>query len=113
MTEQPSKMGRLDPAPRAPRRPARVRGDREKAYARDLKALPPALRASGLAAVILDLSRDLDAGGMTPRDKAGHARELRMHWETLAAAAPGERKGDSTDEVRQRRERRMAAAAGD
>jgi hypothetical protein len=122
MPEQPSEMDRLVLGPDAafaeaaappPKVPPRHKGKIELAVGRDLRAMPTALRQSALAATALDLARDLDSAdrdGMTKRDKAGHARELRMHMTDLAAQAPGERKGDSTDEVRERRERRLAAA---
>jgi hypothetical protein len=103
-----TELDRLDPAPPPPKAPRRNRKI-ELAVGKDLRAMPAALRQSALAATALDLARDLDAGGMTPRDKAGHARELRMHMNDLTAMAPGERKGDATDEVRARRERRMEA----
>lgn len=113
-----TELDRLDPAPAAPaapaapRPPARRKGQREAALARDLKAMPAALRSGALAVTALGLARDLDEGGMTDRDKTGVARELRMYVADLTAMAPGERKGDSTDEVRARREARLAAAPG-
>jgi len=119
MPEQPSELDRLvlgpdaafaEAAPPPPKTPPRRKGKIELAVGRDLRAMPTALRASALAASALDLARDLDETEMTPRDKAGIARELRMHMNDLAAQAPGERKGDATDEVRERRERRLAAA---
>ena len=64
--------------------------------------MPAALAKSAIAASAVSLALDLDAGGMTPRDKAGHERELRMCMMTLAEQAPGERKGDITDEKRAR-----------
>ena len=121
MPEPPSELDRLVLGPDAafaearpepeppPKTPPRRKGKIELAVGRDLRAMPTALRASALAASALDLARDLDETEMTPRDKAGIARELRMHMNDLAAQAPGERKGDSTDEVRERRERRLAA----
>lgn len=103
-----------EPSPRPPRQPARRKGPVETATAKDLKALPPSMRAGTLAATALQLARDLDeaaAYGMTHRDKAGHARELRMHMTQLFDSAPGGAAGDATDEVRERRERRLAAAS--
>lgn len=113
-----TELDRLDPAPvpdpppppPRPSRPApRRKGAVETAVARDLKAMPPALRGGAIAAAAIKLARELDAMPMTPRDAAGHARELRMCMMQLADLAPGERRGDVTDEVRARREARMAA----
>jgi hypothetical protein len=70
--------------------------------------MPAALRGGAVAATALKLARELDTLPMTPRDASGHARELRMHMTQLAEMAPGERKGDVTDEVRARRESRLA-----
>lgn len=103
----PTELDRLDPAPRAPRR---RRGPNETAVRRDLEALPEDLRKGAIAAVALGLARDLDEDGMTARDKAGMYAQLRMAMVTLREIAPGEAKGDSTDEVRARRERRLQAA---
>jgi hypothetical protein len=109
-------MDRLDPAPVAgpdpsarSRAPARRKGMVEAAVARDLKMMPAAMRGGAIAATALKLARELDTLPMTPRDAAGHARELRMHMAQLAEMAPGDRKGDVTDEVRARREARLAA----
>jgi hypothetical protein len=92
------------------RRPVpRRKGAIETATFRDLKTMPEALRTGAVAATALLLARELDTAGMTPRDTAGHARELRMHMTQLAELAPGERKGDVTDELRERRHQRLAA----
>ena len=99
-----------DPEPRAPRVPARRKGPVEAATARDLKTLPPVMRQGALAATALKLAREIDTDEMTARDLAGHARELRMHMTQLFDSAPGGAKGDATDEVRERRERRLSAA---
>jgi hypothetical protein len=103
------------PAPEQPRRvriPSRRKGLIEAATAFELKMMPEALRKGAVAAAALRLARELDGPlPMTPRDTAGHARELRMCMTLLAEQAPGERKGDTTDEVRARREARMAEGA--
>jgi hypothetical protein len=113
----PTAMDALDPAPVHPapvhpaparrRPPPRRRGANETAVRRDLEALPPDLRKGAIAAVALGLARDLDEGGMTARDKAGMYAQLRMAMVTLREIAPGEAKGDHTDEVRERREKRL------
>jgi len=113
-----SELDRLDPAPlpprplRRPRPPARRKGEQEKAAYDELKTMPPALRKSAIAVSALILARRIDANASTDRDATGMHRELRMHMETLADRAPGERKGDSTDEVRARREARLSAEDG-
>lgn len=84
----------------------------ELAVLRDLSQLPDDLRKGGIAATAVRLARELDIAGMTPRDAAGHGREIRMCLAQLRDWAPGERKGDGTDEVRERRERRLNEAAG-
>jgi hypothetical protein len=101
--------GRPAAEPRPPRQAAHRKGPVEAATARDLKALPPAMRAGALAATALRLAREIDTGALTARDLAGHARELRMHMTQLFDSAPGGSAGDVTDEVRDRRERRLAA----
>jgi hypothetical protein len=88
----------------------RRKGPLELAVMRDLRAMPDALRLSAIAASAINLAREIDTLDMTARDTAGHTRELRMCMTQLADLAPGERKGDSTDMLRERRERRMAAA---
>jgi hypothetical protein len=112
----PTAMDALDPAPVQPaparrRPPPRRKGDNETAVLRDLKALPEDLRKGAIAAVALGLARDLDEDGMTARDKAGMYAQLRMAMVTLREIAPGEAKGDHTDEVRERRERRLSRQA--
>jgi hypothetical protein len=119
--EPPSALDQLDPAPAErrrpdppapPRRPRQQRPRKvEPSVVGELKTMPEVMRKSAIAATALLLARELDTLDMTARDTAGHARELRMAMTTLHEMAPGERKGDDTDEVRARRERRLAAAA--
>lgn len=69
------------------------------------------MREGGVALIALYCARQLDmadVNGMSPRDAAGYARELRLSLAQLRDMAPGEVKGDVTDEVRERRERRLA-----
>lgn len=77
----------------------------------DLAMLPSAMRRGGVARVAVMSARILDEGGLTPRDAAGFMRELRLALAQLREMAPGEVKGDVTDEVRQRREKRLAGEA--
>jgi hypothetical protein len=79
---------------------------------RDLAALPDDLRKGGIAATAVRLAIELDGGGMSPRDLAATAAQLRMSLVTLREIAPGEAKGDHTDEVRERRERRLGQQPG-
>lgn len=94
----------------SPARPRpRRKGPVETGVARDLKLLPAQLRNGGIANAILWLAAELDTGELASRDAAGHAREIRQSLVTLAELAPGEGRGDRTDEVRDRRERRLRA----
>jgi hypothetical protein len=95
--------------PQPPKPPPRVKGDIERGLDTDLRSMPLALRRGTLARTARSLAQDMDDGGMTARDKAGIARELRMVMAQLNEMTTGERKGDTTDEVRERRERRLAA----
>lgn len=85
----------------------------EDAVLSDLSRLPEDMRSGGVAQVALFCARQLDQppGMITPRDAAGFARELRLSLAQLREMAPGEVKGDVTDEVRERRERRLAEGA--
>lgn len=116
----PSALDLLDPAPvpqREPEPPAPPRqrrppvGPREKGVRHDLRLLPAELREGGIAAGIIGLAQDLDRGFVTGRDAAAHAREIRQSLSALWERAPGERKGDKTDELAAKRARRLSAAA--
>ena len=112
--EPVTELDRLDPAPEtsppaSPRRPPPYRrGPVELAVLRDLKAFPDDLRKGGIAAAALKLARMIDIGAMSARDLSAMAAQVRMSLVTLREIAPGEAKGDHTDEVRERRERRLA-----
>jgi hypothetical protein len=103
---------RPEPPP-PPKVPPRRKGDIELGLDADLRSMPTALRRGTLARTARSLAQDMDAGGMTARDKAGIARELRMVMIQLNEMTTGERKGDTTDDLRARRERRLEAAAGE
>jgi hypothetical protein len=83
----------------------------EEAVKSDLAQLPPAMRGGAVAAVALWSAQQLDNGGLAPRDAAGFAREVRLAMAQLREMAPGDVKGDVTDEVRVRREKRLADGA--
>jgi hypothetical protein len=112
---EPTELDRLDPSPepaRPPRRPPRRRGPVETGVRKDITRLPEAMRKGGIAAAALALAAELDTGHLPPRESAGHAREIRQCLTTLAEMAPGDARGDQTDEVRQARERRLMPAQG-
>lgn len=81
----------------------------ETAVLADLAQLPEDLRRGGVAQVALFGARQLDEGPLPPRDAATFMREVRLALAQLRDMAPGEVKGDITDEVRARRERRLAS----
>lgn len=123
LQEDPTELDRLDPMPdpeeppeppplqavaRPERRAPRRKGPVELAILRDLKAFPDDLRKGGIASAALRLAVELDSGIVLGRDAAGHAREIRQCLVQLREFAPGEVRGDATDEVRERRERRLA-----
>lgn len=80
----------------------------EESVRTDLAELPEKMRRGGVARVALSCARVLDQGGLSPRDAAGFMRELRLALAQLREMAPGEVKGDATDELKQRREQRLA-----
>lgn len=75
---------------------------------RDLDRLPAELKEGGIAATVLMCARALDEGGLAPRDAVQLVREIRLSLAYLREIAPGESKGDKTDELRERREQRLA-----
>lgn len=95
------------PVPPPVRRRHRA-GPVEISVNRDLRKLPEDLRKGAIAASVIRLARELDAGIVMGRDAAGHAREIRLSVLTLRELAPAGEKGDQTDEVRARRERRLS-----
>lgn len=110
---EPTAMDQLDPAPPPARRPRRRKGAHETAVLHDLASLPESMRKGGIAVVALQLAIELDSNvAMTPRDRTAMAAQVRMSLVTLAEMAPGEARGDATDEVRAKRERRLGAQAG-
>lgn len=104
------------PQPAPPPKPRRRRppepGEREKGVLHDLSMLPEHLRRGGIAAGAIGLARDLDGGIVMGRDAASHQREIRQSITQLREWAPGAAADDKTDEVRERRERRLGQASG-
>jgi hypothetical protein len=90
------------PAVRRPR-PISV----EAAARKDLAALPDMYRNSAVAKTYLALARRIDMG-VSARDAAALTREIRMCLLTLHEMAPVKTPDDPLDEVRARREVRMA-----
>jgi hypothetical protein len=82
----------------------------EAAVLTDLARLPDDMLQGGVARVAVFCARALDSGGLSPRDAAGYAREIRLALAQLRDMAPGEVKGDHTDEIRERREKRLAGS---
>lgn len=80
----------------------------EESVKADLTEMPVKMRRGGVAKVAISCARILDQGGLSPRDAAGFMRELRLALAQLREMAPGEVKGDITDEVKERREKRLA-----
>ena len=88
------------------RRPLAV----EAAARKDLRAFPSAYRDSAVGKTYLLLARRLDAG-LSARDAATLAREMRLTLLALYDLAPPHREDDPMDELRERRERRMQQLA--
>ena len=85
-----------------PRRPLAI----ETAARRDLKALPREYSDSAVGKSYLLLARRLDAGVST-RDAATLAREMRLALLALHELAPPKAEDDFVDELRVAREKRM------
>ncbi len=86
-------------------------GPIEKAVISDLAEFPEKMRNGGIAMTARLCARALDEGNVTPRDATSLVREIRLALVQLRDMSPGEVKGDTTDELRQRREDRMAGKA--
>lgn len=99
-------------------------GAREQAVRADLAALPESMRKGAIASTALMLARLLDRGiceadefdgehvmhTVPAKEIPAFAREIRQCITALQDSAPGEVKGDETDEVKNRREKRLNAA---
>ncbi len=73
---------------------------------RDLQEFPENIRMGGIAMAARTCAREIDLGVST-RDLATMAREIRMSLVQLRELAPGEVVGDTTDQLRAKRENRM------
>ena len=78
----------------------------ERAARRDLRALKE-YGDSGLAKAYLELARQLDEG-VPARDAAAITAQMRLTLVELQRMGGSENEGDYTDELRARREARMA-----
>lgn len=85
----------------------RRKGWIEQGTREDLRTLPKAMQAGGLARTAIWLATQLDSGQMIPRDAAAYAAQIRHCLVQLHDWAPGEVKGDATDEAREAREKYM------
>jgi hypothetical protein len=100
----------VPPAP--PRQPPYRPRTIELGVMHDLRNFPEEFAKGAIAATARRLAREIDIGMVAGRDVAGHAREIRQAMITLREMAPGDRKGDATDDLRARREARMQASEG-
>lgn len=116
---EPTALDLLDPSPAAdeddlpdqlPAAVPREPGEIEQSVIDKLRELPGSYGKHPIAAGARRLARELDSNLVIGRDAAGHVREMRQCMATLHEMAPGERKGDQTDDLRARRETRMLAA---
>jgi hypothetical protein len=85
----------------------RKAGPIETAARRDLRALPGDYAKSAIGASYVLMARRMDFG-VSARDAATLARELRMALLALYDLAPPARENDPMDDLRARRENRMA-----
>jgi hypothetical protein len=82
----------------------------ERAARKDLSALPPEYRSGAVARAYLMLGRRLDQG-VSARDAAQLTREMRLCLLALYQLAPARHESDPVDELKARRETRMASEA--
>lgn len=80
----------------------------EAAVRRELKSYPADIAAGAVARTMILLAQRLDAGVGEARDLAQVSRELRLASAQLRELAPGNVKGDKLDELREKREKRLA-----
>ena len=109
---EPTALDRLDPAPAPEPDPGPPEpGETEAGVLADLQDFPVKMRQGAHARSALFLARELDAqaGVMMPRDKASYVQRITVNIDKLRELAPGEAKGDATDDARERRETRLRA----
>lgn len=100
------------PPRRSRTRKPRQTGEAEQGVLNDLESYPEDIRRGAIAANMLLLARDIDSGAVEGRDRTAHFREIRQSQLALREMAPGERKGDTVDELGARRAARLQADAG-
>jgi hypothetical protein len=93
-------------------RPRRKTGPVERAVKKDLKGLPADVAAGAVASSMLTLAVRADSGALEPRDLAQVLRELRQCAQYVRDISPPAGQGDEIDELRKRREQRLAGGSG-
>ncbi len=89
-------------------KPRRRIGPVERAVRKDLRSLPPDVAAGAVASAMLTLAEVADTGGLPARDLSQVLRELRMAAQYVREISPPAGQGDEIDELRKKREQRMA-----
>lgn len=84
-------------------------GAQERAVRAELKRLPAEVAKGAVARAMLILAQQADTGELAARDLAQILRELRQCSQYLREISPAAGAGDEIDELRKRRERRLAA----
>lgn len=84
-------------------------GAQERAVRADLRRLPDEVAKGAVARAMLILAQLADTGELAARDLAQVLRELRQCSQYLREISPVAGAGDEIDELRKRRERRLAA----
>jgi hypothetical protein len=94
----------------APKRRTLRSGAVTKATNTELAGLGVDPASSAQAAAAVRLAKEMDSA-TDPRHAAAVARELRQAMAVVRAAAPPKELGDRVDEIEQRRQKRLQAAA--
>lgn len=87
-------------------------GGHEAAVMDELAKLPLEAGTGLLAANMLALARDLDAGDVPPRERPQYTKEIRINLLSLQDAYPATDEEDETETVRRKRERRAREGEG-
>jgi len=88
--------------------PRRKVGPQERAVRKDLQSLPADVAAGAVARAMLILAAQADSAELPARDLAVVLRELRQCSSYLRDICPPAGHGDEIDELRKRREQRLA-----
>lgn len=84
-------------------------GAQERAVRAELRRLPDEIAKGAVARAMITLAHEADWGDLAARDLAQILRELRQCSQYLREISPAAGAGDEIDELRKRRERRLAA----